>query len=122
MVINQACGFPQRSDLSSDAVHPFIVGFTEYTELMGKRKRKLSPKEKADKKRRQLEYKTVFMNGKQKRVKRELTIDGIPVDDFIRENADPIWLMQNEMHEELHVWEMERDANFEDESDEDLPF
>lgn len=107
---------------------------------MGKRKRKLSPKEKADKKRRQLEYKTVFMNGKQKRVKRELTIDGIPVDDFIRENADPIWLMQNEMHEELHAWEMERDADLEDwerpsactaktdatkceyDSDDDLPF
>jgi hypothetical protein len=32
-------------------------------------------------------------------------VDGIPVDEFIRMNADPIWLMQNEMYEELHEWE-----------------
>ena len=74
---------------------------------MGKRKRKLTSEQKADKKRRQLEYKTIYLNGKQKRVKREPTIDGMSVDDFIRENADPIWLMQNEMYEELHAWGME---------------
>ncbi len=44
---------------------------------------------------------------KQKRVKREPTIDGIPVDEFIRTNADPIWLLQNEMYEELQEWEQE---------------
>ena len=26
-------------------------------------------------------------------------IDGLPVDEFIRRNADPIWLHQNEMWE-----------------------
>ena len=41
----------------------------------------------------------VFMNGKQVRVKRPPMIDGIPVDEFIRNNADPIWLHQNEMWE-----------------------
>jgi hypothetical protein len=41
----------------------------------------------------------VFMNGKQVRVKRPETIDGIDVDEFIRRNADPIWLHQNGMHE-----------------------
>ena len=42
---------------------------------------------------------TVFINGKQKRIKRPPTVDGIPVEEFIRRNADPIWLHQNEMWE-----------------------
>lgn len=66
---------------------------------MVKRKRKLTAAEKAEKKRRQKEYMTIFINGKQKRVKRPPTIDGMDVDDFIRRNADPIWLHQNEMWE-----------------------
>ncbi len=66
---------------------------------MGKRKRKLTAKEKAEKKRRQKEYMTIFINGKQKRVKRPLTIDGMDVDEFILRNADPVWLHQNEMWE-----------------------
>jgi hypothetical protein len=44
---------------------------------------------------------TVFMNGKMKRVRRPPTIDGMDVDEFIRRNADPIWLVQNEMWEYL---------------------
>ena len=72
---------------------------------MSKQKRKLTAAEKAEKKRRRREYMTIFVNGKQKRVKRPPTIDGIPVDEFIRQNADPIWLLQNEMYEELHEWE-----------------
>ena len=32
--------------------------------------------------------------------------------DFIRENADPIWLKQNEMWEELHAREVADDADF----------
>ena len=51
------------------------------------------------KKKRQKEYMTIFMHGKQKRVKRPPTIYGIPVDEFIRQSADPIWLHQNEMWE-----------------------
>jgi hypothetical protein len=104
---------------------------------MGKRKRKLTPAEKAGKKRRQREYMTIFVNGKQKRVKREPTIEGIPVDEFIRRNADPIWLLQNEMYEELHQWEQEQpeveeqkgsqqesahDSKKCDRFDDDLPF
>ena len=81
---------------------------------MAKRRRKLTPAEKAEKKRRRREYMTIFVNGKQKRVKREPTIDGIPIDEFIRRNADPIWLLQNEMYEELHHWEQERNAELED--------
>jgi len=35
----------------------------------------------------------------QKRVPRPPQIDGLPVDEFIARNADPIWLHQNEMWE-----------------------
>ena len=42
---------------------------------------------------------TIFINGKQTRVKRPPSIDGMDVDEFIRSNADPIWLHQNEMWE-----------------------
>ena len=43
---------------------------------MTKRKRKLTAAEKAEKKQRQKEYMTIFVKGKQKRVKRPQTIDG----------------------------------------------
>jgi len=48
---------------------------------MAKPKRKLTAREKADKKRRQLEFMTIFINGKQKRVKRPPAIDGMHADD-----------------------------------------
>ncbi|EMS78389.1 hypothetical protein [Desulfotignum phosphitoxidans] len=66
---------------------------------MPKRKRKQTAAEKAEKNQRRKEYMTIFINGKQKRVKRPQTIDGMDMDDFIRRNADPIWLHQNEMWE-----------------------
>lgn len=64
-------------------------------------KRKLTAAENAERKKRQLELMTIFINGKQKRVKRQPTIDGIDVDELIRSNADPIWLHQNELWEEI---------------------
>jgi len=70
---------------------------------MAKQKKKLSPVQKEAKIKRQQEYMTVFMNGKQKRVKRPATIDGMDVDDFIRNNADPIWLHQNQMWEYMDL-------------------
>jgi hypothetical protein len=66
---------------------------------MAKLKRKLTAAEKAEKKRRQKEYITIFIYGKQRRVKRPPTIDGIDIDRFTRRNADTIWLHQNEMRE-----------------------
>jgi hypothetical protein len=66
---------------------------------MAKQKKKLTPAQKAAKKERQKKYMTVFMNGRQVRVKRPETIDGIDIEEFIRRNADPIWLHQNEMWE-----------------------
>ncbi len=64
---------------------------------MTKCKRKLTRTEKAERKRHRELYMTVFVGGKQKRIKREPTIEGMSVEDFIRANADPIWLHQNEM-------------------------
>lgn len=66
---------------------------------MAKQKKKLTIAQKASKRKRKKDYMTVFMNGKQKRVKRPPTIDGMDVDEFIRNNADPLWLHQNEMWE-----------------------
>ena len=71
--------------------------------IIGKPKQKLTAAEKAEKRRRQKEYVTIFINGKQKRVKRPPTIDGMDVDELIRRNADPIWLHQNEMWEDTKV-------------------
>ena len=72
---------------------------------MSKQKKKLSPTQKAAKKKRQKEYMTIFVNGKQKRVKRSPTIDGTDADEFIKRNADPIWLHQNEMWEYIEQTE-----------------
>jgi len=72
---------------------------------MARVKKKLSASEKAARKKTKLErqktYQTVFMNGKQVRIKRPQLIEGIPVDDFIDQNADAIWLHQNEMWEKI---------------------
>ena len=43
----------------------------------------------------------VFVHGKQKRVPRPPRIEGMDADEFIRRNADPIWLVQNEMWEDI---------------------
>ena len=69
---------------------------------MGKPKRKLTAAQKAEKRRRREEYMTIFVNGKQKRVKRPPAVEGMDVDEFIRQNADPIWLHRNGLREYLH--------------------
>ena len=70
---------------------------------MKKPKKKLTSAQKSARKdakaERQRKYMWGFMNGKQVRVKRPETIDGMDKDEFIRRNADPIWLHQNEMWE-----------------------
>ncbi len=66
---------------------------------MSKPERKLTSQEKVAKKRRRREYMTIFVNGKQKRVKRPATIDGMDVEEFFQANADAIWLHQNELWE-----------------------
>jgi len=68
---------------------------------MAKTGKKLTAAQKRARKKtnaeRQKKYRWVFMNGKQVRIKRPPTIEGMDVDEFIRRNADPIWLHQNEM-------------------------
>lgn len=74
---------------------------------MAKVKKKLIPTQrrarKTAKAERQKKYQWVFMNGKQVRIKRPPTVDGIPIDQFIEENADPLWLYQNEMWELIPI-------------------
>jgi hypothetical protein len=70
---------------------------------MAKRKRKLTSAEKAEKARRRQEYETIFIDGKMKRVKRPPMIEGLTVDEFIRRNADPILLHQEELWEYLEA-------------------
>jgi len=78
---------------------------------MAKVKKKLTAAQKRARKKakaeRQKKYMWVFMNGKQVRVKRPPTIDGMDVDEYIRKNADPIWLHQNEMWEYIKTDEDE---------------
>ena len=84
---------------------------------MAKQKKKLTPAQKAAKKKRRKEYMTVFINGRQKRIKRPPTIDGMSADEFVRRNADPIWLHQNEM------WEhMDQDEDEDKTEDGGVPF
>lgn len=72
---------------------------------MAKAKKKLTSAQKRARKKakeeRQKKYMWVFMNGKQVRIKRPETLDGVDQKEFIRNNADPIWLHQNEMWEYL---------------------
>jgi hypothetical protein len=62
---------------------------------------KLTAAEKAAKRRQKQGYQTIFVRGKMKRVRRPPTIEGTSVEEFIRRNADPILLHQNEMWEYL---------------------
>lgn len=67
------------------------------------RKRKLTGAEKAAKRLRRRQYQTVFINGKKKHVRRPPMIDGLTVDEFIRQNADPIFLHREELWEYLEA-------------------
>lgn len=67
--------------------------------LMAKPKRKLTSEQRRVRRERKRNFMTIFINGKQKRVPRPPLIDGLPVEEFIARNADPIWLHQNEMWE-----------------------
>jgi len=88
---------------------------------MARQKKKLSPAQKIAKKKRREEYMTIFINGKQKRIKQPPTIDGMDVDEFIRRNVDPIWLHQNEMWEYIDQNTGENDGvNLDTEAD--VPF
>jgi hypothetical protein len=65
----------------------------------GRPKRKLNAAERRARRERKEKLMTIFINGTQKRVPRPPTSEGLPVDEFLRRNADPIWLHANEMWE-----------------------
>ena len=67
---------------------------------MGKPRGKLTAAQRQARRERKMKFMTIFINGKQKRVPRPSVIDGLPVDEFIANNADPIQLHQN------CLWEM----------------
>jgi len=70
---------------------------------LAKKKRKLTAGEKQARRERKEKFMTIFINGKQKRVPRPPTIEGVPIDEFIERNADPIWLHQNGMWELIPI-------------------
>ena len=68
------------------------------------KKKKLTPAQKAEKKRRKAMYEIIFINGKQKQVRRyqpDDMLNGSPIDD-------PIYFKQHEMWPELHEWELRK--------------
>ena len=68
-------------------------------------------------------YKYIFINGKQVKVEKEPEIDGKPVDDFIRENADPIWLHQNGLWHLIKTEdEIKADVEKYNDDNSDMPF
>lgn len=48
-------------------------------------------------------FETVFISGKMKRIRRPPMIDGTTVEDFIRSNANPIFLHQEGLWEYLET-------------------
>ncbi len=65
---------------------------------MKKPKNPLTPEQRRERKRRKAEYQTVFVNGRQNRVRREPTIEGLPVEEFLRRNGDRVTFHR------LHRW------------------
>ena len=82
-----------------DRVLRSILSEKTESQHVPRKKRKLTAAEKRARRERKRKYMTIFVNGKQKRVLRPQEIDGMPVDEFISKNADPIWLHQNGLWE-----------------------
>ena len=91
---------------------------------MAKKKRRLSAAEKAAKQKRRKEFHTVFIGGRMKRVRRPPTIEGLPIEEFIRQNADPVFLHEMEMWEHIESPDVfsSEPADLSHEADDDLPF
>ena len=74
---------------------------------MAKVKKKFTTAQKLARKKtkeeNQKKYLWVFLNGKQVKIKRPPMIEGIDAEEYIQQNADPLWLHQNGM------WEYIRD-------------
>lgn len=66
-------------------------------------KKKMTAKQKADKRRRKAETMIIFLNGKQKRVKKPSYYD--EQNEFERQNADPLYWHLNEEWENIETEE-----------------
>jgi hypothetical protein len=66
---------------------------------MKKPKKKLTVAQRRARRERKKNFEMVFFHGKQEWIRREPTIDGMPVDEFVARNADPVWLHQHELWE-----------------------
>jgi hypothetical protein len=62
-------------------------------------KRRRTAAEKRARRERKKKSMRIFINGRQKRALRPQWIDGLPVEEFIARNADPIWLHENGLWE-----------------------
>jgi hypothetical protein len=62
-------------------------------------KRRRTTAEKRARRERKQKSMTIYINGRQKRVPRPQLIQGLPLEEFIARNADPICLHQNELWE-----------------------
>lgn len=68
---------------------------------MAKPKRKLTAVEKAAKALRRVQFTTIFINGRQRRVPRATKIEGLDADEFIARNADLVWLHQEQRWDQI---------------------
>jgi hypothetical protein len=66
-------------------------------------KRKRTAAEKRARRERKKNYMTIFINGRQKRIRRPPLIEGLSVEEFIAKNADPIWLHENGQWEDIDL-------------------
>lgn len=73
------------------------------TKRAPRQKRKLTAAEKRARRERKMKFMISFINGKQVWIPRPQMIEGVPVDEFIARNADPIWLHENELWELMSV-------------------
>jgi len=62
-------------------------------------KRKLTAAERRARRERRQKFRLIFVNGKQKRVPRPPSIDGLSIEEFIARNADEVWLHQHGLWE-----------------------
>ena len=60
------------------------------------------------KKKKRKDYDIVFINGKQKRVKRPPTVDGMPVGEFLRRNNAAGLLLEFGMYDVLYEMEQKQ--------------
>lgn len=86
-------------------------------------RRKLTRAQRQAKAHRQAEFETVFIDGRQRRVRRPLLVDGMTVDETSAANADPIWLHQEGLWELIPFETPDSPEPTSSESDrDDVPF